>query len=61
MPKYKWENPYDWLESKLLEWDLAQTRAELLSLARRLDFDTLQDLYQSDMDKDGYFEPIEEN
>jgi len=56
MPGYKWANPYEWLEYKSNMWGKNILRAELLELAQHTDFDTLQDMYQSEMDKDGYFE-----
>ena len=55
MGNYKWESPYDWLMDKATEWDEIQLLAELRNLAQLLGSDALQDLYQSDMEKDGYF------
>ena len=55
---YKWDCPYDWLCDKLNGWDEATLRGEIRILAARLDSDTLQDLYQSEMEADGYFEEV---
>jgi len=56
MPKYKWDNPLEWLTEKANSWEKSELYCEFMELARRMDFDTLQDIYQSDMSKDGYFE-----
>ena len=53
--KYRWANPYEWLEEKSHAWDANRLRVELLELAIKHDPDTLQDIYGSDMGKDGYF------
>ena len=59
MEKYRWEHPYEWLVDKVNsgEWD-KNLRVEILELASHLDGDTLQDIYQSDMDADNYFKPL---
>jgi hypothetical protein len=61
--QYKWDSPQEWLAS------LIQTRikandhegvSELLMAivnSGKLDSDDLQDIFQSDMDEDGYFTP----
>lgn len=58
--KYKWDGPHEWLDDVSREWDSARLRAELMALAVRLDADELQDEFQTEMDADGYFEPIPE-
>lgn len=61
MTKYKWDYPLEWLEEKLNETsDPDVLRTYALELARKHDSDTLQDLFQDDMDTDGYFE-VESN
>jgi hypothetical protein len=37
----------------------AQTKVIAIRLAKALDADTIQDLYQDEMDDDGYFEPVD--
>jgi hypothetical protein len=54
---YRWDAPLDWLIEASDRWDAAQLRAELLNLARRLGSDDLQDEFQTDMARDGYFQP----
>ena len=56
---YKWANPYEWLNEASREWDCNKLRFELMEIAVKLDSDQLQDIYQSDMDQDGYFEAME--
>lgn len=55
---YRWDSPYDWLESATWEWSKERLRTEFLDLARKVDSDTLQDIYQADMEYDGYFKPL---
>lgn len=53
---YKWDNPYEWVAEKAREWERNGTLfQEFLTLAQQVEMDTLQDLYQSDMIADGYF------
>jgi hypothetical protein len=60
--KNEYSHPGDWLECRI-DWLAKETNgprsAELISLARdlasKLDGDTIQDLFQSDMDSDDYF------
>ncbi len=52
---YKWDSAIEWLEEKARSWSAEQLYQEVMTLAREVDPDTLQDMYQSDMDADGYF------
>jgi hypothetical protein len=62
--KYRWENPHEWLLDRIARaaedgdngWLLAAVRL----MASRLDADDVQDLFQTEMDEDGYFEGEEE-
>jgi hypothetical protein len=58
--KYRWNSPGAWLLWKVQK--RTTTRAQLLdiidSLAGRLDGDSIQDLFQSDMSDDGYFRAL---
>lgn len=56
-PQYRWSHPYAWLKEASRNWDTERLRTELQRLAFHTDSDTIQDLYQSDMDADGYFDP----
>ena len=55
MARYRWDSPYEWLSESAKAWDAAQLYRELMNLARILDSDQLQDEYQDDMDRDGFF------
>lgn len=63
MADYKWSNPADWLEDQLEQLaDKGDIRA-LLSFVKTIinliDFDMIQDNYQEEMTRDGYFNPID--
>ena len=60
MGKYKWAHPYEWLMWKATSWDLSELFDALQAVAVKHDSDTLQDIFQFEMDKDGYFEEKEE-
>ena len=54
---YRWAYPLNWLEDKLNGTsDPDVLRDFALTMARRMDSDMLQDLFQYDMYKDGFFE-----
>jgi len=55
---YRWESPHDWLDSHLekVSAEPGELLSEAKELARKLDADQIQDIYQSDMDADGYFD-----
>ena len=56
-PKYKWSHPSEWLSDKITELEGAGDAKGLASLLRSLtlDGDTIQEAFESDMDRDGYF------
>ena len=57
MPKFKWSSPREWLNCKImLAKDLEILRQIAWTLCAALDPDTIQDLFQGKMVKDGYFE-----
>lgn len=59
MANYKWATPYEWLQEKAsTEWTPDQVLEAMLSIAMQTDPDTLQDIFESDMDEDGYFDKI---
>lgn len=59
--KYKWANPQEWLLEKAESYSRASETAELLSIIQtlvlKMDADSIQDDFQSEMDADGYFRP----
>lgn len=61
-PRYRWTHPIEWLNDKITELSQKDDVSELCSVARSLaealDGDTIQDLFQDEMDEDGYFRPV---
>lgn len=53
--RHRWDSPLEWLFYAIKTWDSGRVRQELLNLAEKLDSDTLQNEYQSEMAGDGYF------
>ena len=58
MSKYKWDSPFEWLAEKAEDWDREQLLDTLTTVAGALDSDTLQDIFQDEMDQDGYFAEV---
>ncbi len=57
---YKYNNPIEWFSQYIDQLDQKDLKKLLLEFAGSLDFDTLIDIFQSEMVKDGYFDPIEQ-
>jgi len=58
--QYKWKSPRDWLLYKVNhEWDESEKVHALISILDLLDADDIQDIFQGEMDMDGYFDRIE--
>jgi hypothetical protein len=55
--KYKWDSPHDWLMEKAQSMTVEQLHSALEAVAYRLDGDSIQDLFQTEMDQDGFFDP----
>jgi len=52
-----WKTPADWLNSLLREIeDIDVLRGYAITLAYATDSDTIQDLFEDEMDRDGYFD-----
>lgn len=58
MSNYKWDSPYDWLAHASTNWDEQKLHATMMQLAGLLDSDALQELFEPEMDGDGYFKRI---
>jgi hypothetical protein len=58
---YKWNDPYDWLADTARNWPKDVLYSALCLLAVKSDSDTIQDLFQKQMDEEGYFEEEKEN
>ena len=56
MSEYVWNNPLEWLTAKIDGLDSGTGLAEIAkALAAQLSSDQIQDLFESEMDTDGYF------
>lgn len=60
MENYKWASPVCWLDEQVRKADEATLRQMLLALMPSLDGDTIQDVFQFEMQVDGYFEELHE-
>lgn len=58
--RYKYESAHEWLELKAATWTYDELLGQFKQLIYKLDGDTIQDQYQDDMDRDGYFEEATE-
>lgn len=58
--EYKYDNPIEWFSQYIDQLDQKELKDLLLEFAGSLDFDTLIDMFQSEMVKDGYFDPLEQ-
>jgi hypothetical protein len=50
--------PQEWFKFYVQDLSSAGQRREILAIATSLDSDTLQDVFQSEMEADGYFKPV---
>jgi hypothetical protein len=64
MARYKWESAHDWLYWKVCSLENTNDARELATMFRMvlssLDGDSLQDLFQDDMEEDGYFQDLDQ-
>ena len=57
---YRWSCPQEWLLEKVSTMQEAELRQTLTTLVTLLaDADTLQEIFQEEMESDLYFEPLE--
>lgn len=54
--KFKWSNPFEWLQDNTRTWSPQRFEHEFWILASKMDSDELQDEYENCMREDGYFE-----
>lgn len=54
---YRWDSPGDWLAEKIAAGDEYALRGYLNAIVGTLDSDTIQDIFQAEMQTDGYFDP----
>jgi hypothetical protein len=64
MTTYRWSSAQEWLEEKLEKLAEAGDIKELAGIANALMYkvegDDIQDIFQSEMEEDGYFKPDDE-
>ncbi len=54
---YRYESPHCWLADKIRRIDdLAELKSMLTSIFEKIDPEDIQDVFQTDMDADGYFD-----
>lgn len=56
--KYQYDNPAEWLLTAAKEWDKAKLYNTIRCLIDYIDVDKIQDIFQQEMDEDGYFNEI---
>ena len=67
MAEYRWASTHSWLHHKLFAmeydggWENNQSIENLWQLVMRLTGDDIQDLFESEMNDDGYFDEVEPN
>jgi hypothetical protein len=60
MPKHKWASAHDWLHQKGDKADFQVLFSMFSQVIYKLDSDEIQDLFQNEMDEDGYFVDLED-
>lgn len=56
---YRWPTVFDWLRDKSEQMDRDELRSALMQVAVKCDPDEIQDIFESEMDNDGYFDEKE--
>lgn len=57
---YRWAGPHEWLAEKATSDDPVYVRGLLNSLLRYIDAEDIQEIFQAEMDADGYFDSLGE-
>ena len=52
----KYTSALNWLKSRIQDGDKREIRYMLAKIAPKLDADTIQDLFENEMDVDGFFD-----
>ena len=58
-PQYKWSHPAEWLIERIQNDTASRVREYAVALLGMVDADQIQDVFQSEMDSDGYFTQLE--
>lgn len=56
--RFQWVNPHQWLLEHFRDAEPDERARVATRLMQRVDADTIQDLFQAEMERDGYFEPF---
>jgi len=59
MNKYKYNSVYEWLNERIINADEKELRYIAHELSRKVNPDDIQDLFQNEMEEDGYFEELQ--
>jgi len=59
MNKYKYNSVYEWFNEKIINADEKELRYIAHELSRKVNPDDIQDLFQNEMEEDGYFEELQ--
>lgn len=59
--KYRWNTPHDWVLWQMDRHGAVWAADALRVVILKVDADTLQDIFEKEMDADGYFDAEEEN
>lgn len=59
MPSYKWDSPASWLLDRINDADVVDLRGIARELTELVDNDSIQNVFQSDMSADGYFDDLD--
>jgi len=59
MNKYKYNSVYEWFNEKIINADEKELRHIAHELSRKVNPDDIQDLFQNEMEEDGYFEELQ--
>ena len=57
MENYRWNNPHEWLQWKVANENKQWSMEALVCIMSKLDPDDIQEIFQEEMDQDGYFKP----
>lgn len=58
--RFRWETVHEWLAEYVEEIGETKLRWVIQQMAEKLDADTLQNLFEPEMDEMGYFEELDE-
>ena len=57
---YKWDSAHEWLVHKAPQWDHDELLRTFYQVVKLLDGAQIEDLFQDEMELDGYFNEVED-